>query len=858
MEKNVEEIEVESAILLKKKEADGHLQKIKDLEDELLKERELRNESETCNSELKSKILELQNEISIWKKDERNNVDVATQTVEDEGTISEQQVEPTSIADSIRDAAESAMTNSGFVYDETSGLYYDYTSGYYYNPENHLYYDTNTGTYYYFNESTSSYEFHSQVEIPEESQRNTVEYNMHYDRKQDNRSREKRVKEKYRHTPERENLKTENRKRKDRQLRSETPDRSKNKREDKREKRYKEEKKCDRSISNRRKEKRHKRDRYDESYSRSDKDRRCKHKKHHKKKKRKDKNDSRRLEGKNPEQDEVEETKVKKRTENEKYEMSEKEKIEKGDKIEKDDKNKKGEKKEANIAVISPDESDVEEGEIEEVEENMDDVEEGEVEEGEIASSSSSKSVSEISSLSDISSDSMSDVSDEEMDEEMEEREEVMEKEVEQVNRREYPPCIRMIVTKSESLQPGSLFIITCMGGSIGREGEHTVLIPEIGISKNHAEIFYCQNSWQYYIRDLGSQNGTLINAKPIGESRSESEAQILSHKDYLTIGGTMLRLHIHPGAETCDDCEPGQVQALLAQTQPKGPLILSNDKEQQRRKGLKQMKKKYGLTRETYVETNSSTANPAYTDRSDIRRKTVGSDNPHQKDDLPASVDREIASDNVGRKMMEKMGWKSGETLGKDNTGIKEPINVLSNNKRAGLGGQARRTISDLALGNLQSEKWERARARYNALEEPAPKPISMKITQPKKMGMMWTSGGIIKSEPKIKIENIFGSDDDDEKEEEDKSMKITQPKKMGMMWTSGGVIKSEPKIKKENIFGSDDEEEEEDKSMKITQPKKMGMMWTSGGVIKSEPKIKIENISDSDDDEEDKSTVK
>lgn len=37
-----------------------------------------------------------------------------------------------SIVEQVKEAAESALRQTGFVYEETSGLYYDYNSGYYY------------------------------------------------------------------------------------------------------------------------------------------------------------------------------------------------------------------------------------------------------------------------------------------------------------------------------------------------------------------------------------------------------------------------------------------------------------------------------------------------------------------------------------------------------------------------------------------------------------------------------------------------------------------------------------------------------------------------------------------------------
>jgi len=47
-----------------------------------------------------------------------------------------------------------------------------------------------------------------------------------------------------------------------------------------------------------------------------------------------------------------------------------------------------------------------------------------------------------------------------------------------------YPPCMRIIVKETDlaKLKLGSLFLVTCTGGSLGREGNHSVLIPDINI----------------------------------------------------------------------------------------------------------------------------------------------------------------------------------------------------------------------------------------------------------------------------------------------------------------------------------------------------------------------------------------
>ncbi|XP_031550619.1 angiogenic factor with G patch and FHA domains 1-like [Actinia tenebrosa] len=81
-------------------------------------------------------------------------------------------------------------------------------------------------------------------------------------------------------------------------------------------------------------------------------------------------------------------------------------------------------------------------------------------------------------------------------------------------------PCIRAIVTESDKLKIGTLFIITCTGGTLGREKDvgHGIRIPDVSISKYHCRISYDQERRQYFITDLGSKNGSFLNGQRLGQ----------------------------------------------------------------------------------------------------------------------------------------------------------------------------------------------------------------------------------------------------------------------------------------------------------------------------------------------------
>ena len=280
-------------------------------------------------------------------------------------------------------------------------------------------------------------------------------------------------------------------------------------------------------------------------------------------------------------------------------------------------------------------------------------------------------------------------------------------------------PCIRAIVTSSDVLKPGSLYLVTCNGAVLGRDGKHAFHIPDKDASKNHAEIMYDDKGNRYFIRDMGSNNGTYINDKRISESKRASEWSQINHKDYLRIGNTVFLIHLHRAQETCDHCEPGQVQAMLsaAATKAEEENMAGLGKEQLRKKMLKGLKQKYSISGDGLREAMQQMESGKYKDRANTRRKKIGSVpimNEKMRPESKASVTKMIPEENKGHKMMQKMGWKLGEGLGKQSSGITEPINVLIREKNKGLGTGVTKSIDD-ASGKPKNSKWQKAQQRYD-----------------------------------------------------------------------------------------------------------------------------------------------
>ncbi|KAG7175602.1 Angiogenic factor with G patch and FHA domains 1-like [Homarus americanus] len=192
-------------------------------------------------------------------------------------------------------------------------------------------------------------------------------------------------------------------------------------------------------------------------------------------------------------------------------------------------------------------------------------------------------------------------------------------------------------------------------------------------------EISYRSNGpddHHYFIKDLGSNNGTFVNGVRLSDPRETSREVEIGHGWMLQFGAVKLKCHVHPGRLTCNECEPGLVISSLpshTQSETGGSVMSYKDaksREKARKKQLKALRKKYAVTSQGEVPATDT----QYTDRALRRLKEVGSDNPYEKTEV-ASTDTALRENNKGYTLLQKMGWSEGQALGKSQKGITEPI---------------------------------------------------------------------------------------------------------------------------------------------------------------------------------------
>ena len=84
---------------------------------------------------------------------------------------------------------------------------------------------------------------------------------------------------------------------------------------------------------------------------------------------------------------------------------------------------------------------------------------------------------------------------------------------------------------------------------SIGRDSRNTIVLRDAFVSAAHALLTWRDSQW--WLEDLGSRNGTLLNDVPL------SGAAVVSAGDVFTIGGVRFKLEL-PGRREMEEGESG------------------------------------------------------------------------------------------------------------------------------------------------------------------------------------------------------------------------------------------------------------------------------------------------------------
>ncbi len=97
------------------------------------------------------------------------------------------------------------------------------------------------------------------------------------------------------------------------------------------------------------------------------------------------------------------------------------------------------------------------------------------------------------------------------------------------------PHHLRVVAAGADSaLSVGSRLTLQ-PNTQLGRDPNSTIVLPDAAASGRHARLYHDSGVW--WLEDLGSRNGTLLNDLPL------TKPATLAEGDVIAIGGTRLRL---------------------------------------------------------------------------------------------------------------------------------------------------------------------------------------------------------------------------------------------------------------------------------------------------------------------------
>ncbi|XP_059161328.1 RNA-binding protein 5-like isoform X2 [Physella acuta] len=138
----------------------------------------------------------------------------------------------------------------------------------------------------------------------------------------------------------------------------------------------------------------------------------------------------------------------------------------------------------------------------------------------------------------------------------------------------------------------------------------------------------------------------------------------------------------------------------------------------------------KQNLEALTKSKGSSSGGKVEYRDRAKERRQKYGAPEPPEprkrkerdfEAPIPVVFDeptkKGIGDDNIGNKLLQKMGWSQGMGLGKANQGRTDPIEAKRRNQMAGLGARGANVVADVG-DNYRDALKKTMYARYNEMD--------------------------------------------------------------------------------------------------------------------------------------------
>ncbi|KAK7690803.1 hypothetical protein QCA50_005903 [Cerrena zonata] len=270
------------------------------------------------------------------------------------------------------------------------------------------------------------------------------------------------------------------------------------------------------------------------------------------------------------------------------------------------------------------------------------------------------------------------------------------------------------------------------------------IRLKEMEVSKLHATIYWDKDRKEWCVVDMGSKHGTFVRSSsgptpPAGSTdtsyargtrlsspRVASVPRRLRHADELSVASTTFVVHIHENHIPCVDCSPiGGDEIELFDHRRRGNQLESQKRKRDAsipsavppggrdpRKAISMLKRNL-LSQHDQSPINSQASN-AYIDRS-ARRRALHPDttpipsrtmappseattNPTLLIPIPEPVSSSttpLPSTNIGHRLLMKQGWQPGTALGnksledsaEDTIALTEPLTVVGNTNRSGLG---------------------------------------------------------------------------------------------------------------------------------------------------------------------------